>query len=120
MNLEIKRVYLAPGPDDGYRVLVDRIWPRGVSRDAAGIDEWAKEIAPSTAPRQWFNHDPARWSAFKTRYRAELATPEAAAKLADLRQRARKAKMTLVFAARDEVHCNAAALRTFLMGKAKA
>ena len=91
-----------------------------MTREDARIDEWAKVIAPSNELRKWFNHDPARWSEFQMRYRAELASDEARAKLTELRQRAREGKVTLVFAARDETFCNATALAALLTDKRQA
>ncbi|HZT14569.1 MAG TPA: DUF488 family protein [Gaiellaceae bacterium] len=90
---------------DGYRVLVDHVWPRGVSRDRARLDEWARELAPSDDLRTWFDHVPERFAEFRSRYREELKTQSA--KLAELRERARKGRVTVVYAARDEEHNNA-------------
>jgi uncharacterized protein YeaO (DUF488 family) len=107
----IKRAYAEPAPADGLRVLVDRLWPRGLSKKAAVIDLWLKEIAPSTALRQWFGHDPERWAEFQRRYREELSAPERAAALARLREAERTSgTVTLLYAARDETHNHAAAL----------
>jgi uncharacterized protein YeaO (DUF488 family) len=114
LTIRIKRAYLPAEAGDGWRVLIDRVWPRGVRKEEAKIDAWLREIAPSTQLRQWFGHDPKRWDGFRQRYRAELATPEASAILEDLRRRGRKHPLTLVFAAKDEAHSNAAALRAFL------
>lgn len=100
-----------PAPDDGYRVLVDRLWPRGISRAAARLDEWRKELAPSDALRRWFGHDPARWPEFRSRYRKELETPEAQAALRELASLARRGTVTLVYAARDTEHNNAVVLQ---------
>ena len=110
----VKRAYDAPSRSDGQRVLVDRIWPRGVHRDRLALDDWQKDVAPSTALRQWFNHDPARWSAFIARYRAELASPPAREALASLEAYARQGTLTLVYAARDEKHNNAVVLRELI------
>ncbi|MQA17604.1 MAG: DUF488 family protein, partial [Pseudonocardiaceae bacterium] len=77
MDARAKRIYDEAGPDDGYRVLVDHVWPRGVSRDRAKLDEWARELAPSDELRRWFDHDPARFAEFRARYRRELATRSA-------------------------------------------
>ncbi|MGB3273513.1 MAG: DUF488 domain-containing protein [Xanthobacteraceae bacterium] len=112
-RIRIKRAYEAPAAGDGVRVLVDRLWPRGVKREAASIDHWLKELAPSADLRKWFGHDPERWAEFQTRYRAELkANPEA---VAELRALAKSAKtLTLVFAAKDEAHNNAVVLRDLL------
>jgi uncharacterized protein YeaO (DUF488 family) len=112
-QIKIKRAYEAPDGGDGVRVLVDRLWPRGIKREAAGIDHWLKELAPSGDLRKWFGHDPERWPEFRTRYRAELkANPEA---VAELRAVAKSAKtVTLVFAAKDEAHNNAVVLKELL------
>lgn len=111
-EIEIKRAYEPPSPTDGYRVLVDRIWPRGITRNEAALDEWAKELAPSTELRKWFGHDPDRWDEFQKRYRAELA--DHASKLDELRQRARGGKLTLVYGARDVTHNQAQVLKLVL------
>ena len=111
----IKRAYAEPVPADGLRVLVDRLWPRGLSRTTAAIDLWLKEIAPSAALRQWFGHDPERWPEFQRRYREELSAPERSAALARLRDAEGQAGMvTLLYAARDETHNHAAALLEML------
>ena len=110
----LKRAYEPAAPDDGQRVLVDRLWPRGVSKEKAAIDLWLKEIAPSTALRQWFGHDPARWEEFQSRYRAELdANGEVVGQLRDV---IRAGKTTLVYGARDEVHNDAVVLAAYLAG----
>lgn len=113
--IAIKRVYEPPAAGDGYRVLVDRLWPRGVSREAATIDLWLKDIAPSNALRLWFGKDPARWAEFAERYVAELEAPEAAPHLRLLRARAKVGLVTLLYAKRDETENNARVLRNFLM-----
>ena len=115
-TIRIKRVYDAPAQDDGHRLLVDRVWPRGVSRESAAVDEWLKSVAPSTALRQWFGHDPAKWNAFRRRYFAELdAGPEG---LDGLLIRARApGTLTLVYSARDTEHNQAVALREWLERK---
>lgn len=105
--IAIKRIYEPPADEDGYRVLVDRLWPRGVAKEAARIDEWLLEIAPSTALRKWFAHQPERWAEFVTRYRMELVEPESTAQLSRLRQLAARRRVTLVYSARDEQHNNA-------------
>jgi uncharacterized protein YeaO (DUF488 family) len=110
-RIGIKRAYAAPSHDDGRRVLVDRLWPRGVARDRLALDGWLKEVAPSNGLRQWFNHDPARWQEFVARYRDELRGPPASEAVAELVRCARQGPLTLVYAARDETHNNAAALR---------
>lgn len=115
MILQIKRVYDAPAAADGFRVLVDRLWPRGLTKEAAKLDLWLKEVAPSHELRKWFHADPSRWPEFKTRYRAELATPEQAAALSALRQIAKDHRdVTLLFGAREEVQNHAAILRDIL------
>lgn len=112
-RIEIKRAYEPPAAGDGIRVLVDRLWPRGVAREAAHIDHWLKDVAPSAPLRKWFGHDPARWTEFRARYRAELkANAEAMAALRNLADKA--TKLTLVFAARDETHNNAVVLKELL------
>lgn len=111
-ELRVKRVYEAPDPADGRRILVDRIWPRGLSREKAAIDHWAKEAAPSTALRKSFSHDPARWDEFRRRYFAELdANPEA---VAALREAIGGRPATLLYAARREPENNAVALKAYL------
>ena len=112
-HIRLKRAYDKPAPADGVRVLVDRLWPRGLKRDGARIDHWLKDVAPSTALRQWFNHDPARWDGFSERYRLELhRNPDA---LAELKELAREAKtLTLLFAAKDAEHNNAVVLKALL------
>jgi len=110
--LRIKRIYDEPTPEDGTRILVDRLWPRGIAKEKARIDEWLKEIAPSDGLRKWFGHDPARWDEFRQRYRREL---EAKAELLDqLRGLTKKGTVTLLFAARDEEHNNAVVLKELL------
>ncbi|MCB1502479.1 MAG: DUF488 domain-containing protein [Bauldia sp.] len=114
-DLRIKRIYEPVSPDDGARVLVDRVWPRGVSRDAAHLALWLRNIAPSTALRKWFGHDPRRWSTFRERYRDELAanTP-VVAELDDLLSRGR---VTLLYGARDERHNQAVVVAEFLQDR---
>jgi uncharacterized protein YeaO (DUF488 family) len=115
-NVRLKRAYEPADAADGVRILVDRLWPRGVSKADARIDEWIRDVAPSTELRTWFGHDPARWAEFQRRYRAEIrANPD---RLAQLRALARKGPMTLVYAARDEVHNDAVVLRDVLLGRA--
>ncbi|RMD80370.1 MAG: DUF488 family protein [Gammaproteobacteria bacterium] len=110
--IRVKRVYDPPAPEDGARVLVDRLWPRGLRREAARLDHWAREAAPSDALRRWYGHDPARWEAFRERYFAELdARPEA---WRPLLARARRGRLTLLHAARDRERNNAVALRDYL------
>ena len=111
MRVLLKRAYAPPARSDGLRILVDRLWPRGVSRAEAGIDLWLKEVAPSTALRRWFGHDPGKWAEFRRRYRAEL---DASPALAELRTLARKGNVTLVYSARDELHNDAVVLKELL------
>jgi uncharacterized protein YeaO (DUF488 family) len=114
-RVKLKRAYEPAGPSDGTRILIDRLWPRGVSKEDAAIDHWLKELAPSTALRQWFGHKPERWEEFRKRYRAEIAGhPEA---LSELRRLARKGPITLVFAAHDELHNDAVVLHELLRAK---
>lgn len=114
-HLQLKRAYEAAEPSDGTRILVDRLWPRGVSKEKAALDDWMKDIAPSTELREWFGHDPAKWAEFQRRYRAELAQhgPE----LDQIRALARKHKVTLVYSAHDEQHNDAVVLQEVLEGK---
>jgi uncharacterized protein YeaO (DUF488 family) len=112
MSIAIKRVYEPVTPADGYRVLVDRLWPRGLSKEAVSLDLWMKELAPSTALRQWFGHDPARWDGFRHRYAAEL--DHAAEHWQALVQKASRHQVTLLYAARDEEHNQAVALKAYL------
>lgn len=109
-SVRIKRAYAAPSRRDGRRVLVDRIWPRGITRDELKLDVWLKDVTPSGDLRRWFNHDPARWVQFVARYRAELAKPPAKEALEELLHFARQRTLTLVYAASDETHNNAVAL----------
>jgi uncharacterized protein YeaO (DUF488 family) len=114
-RIGLKRAYLPAAPTDGMRILVDRLWPRGVRKSDAAIDLWVKNVAPSTALRQWFGHDLARWPKFRRLYAAELrGHPD---ELAELRAAARRQTVTLVFAARDERHNDAVVLRNVLLGR---
>lgn len=113
--LRIKRVYETADDDDGFRVLIDRLWPRGLSKDAAHVDLWLKELAPSTELRKWFAHDPAKWTVFRERYIAELQDQGEA--LSQLRARMRKARVTLLYGAKDETHNNAVVLKALLESK---
>lgn len=111
MSVAIKRVYEAPAPADGKRILVDRLWPRGVTKGEASVDLWFKGVAPSTELRKWFGHEPEKWPEFQRRYRTELkGSPE----LVELKKLARKGKVTLVYAAKDETHNNAVVLRDII------
>ncbi len=112
MGVRIKRIYEPAANSDGYRVLVDRIWPRGVSREAAAVDEWARDLAPSDELRRWFGHDPDRFEEFRRRYAEELKAHQD--ELQQLRKRSRKETVTLLFAARDTEHNNAATLADLL------
>ncbi len=111
-EIRLKRAYEEPASDDGLRILVERLWPRGLTRERAGVDHWVKEVAPSTELRRWFNHDPARWGEFQKRYRAELRQNKDAVE--ELRQRCRGQTVTLVYAARDEMHNAALVLKNYL------
>jgi uncharacterized protein YeaO (DUF488 family) len=112
MGIAIKRIYAPAGAADGYRVLVDRLWPRGVRKEDAALDGWLREVAPSPSLRRWFGHEPSRWEGFRHRYAAELDT------LADhwrpLAERAARHRVTLLYAARDEEHNHALALKNYL------
>jgi uncharacterized protein YeaO (DUF488 family) len=112
--LRIKRVYQAPHSADGARILVDRLWPRGLSRERAKIDLWLKAIAPSDALRRRFHGDPAGWEDFKTAYYTELERPPAQSAVRELRDRLSRDPVTLLFAARDETRNNAVALKEWL------
>jgi len=115
MNIQIRRAYDPPARSDGYRVLVDRVWPRGVSKDELDLDEWRKEIAPSTQLRKWFGHDPERWKEFQERYFAELEGKQDSVQ--ELVKRARHGRITLVYGARDPDHNQAVALTTYLRAR---
>lgn len=119
-RIKVKRAYDAPDDGDGYRALVDRIWPRGVKREQARIDAWLKDVAPSGELRRWFGHDPAKWGEFRARYRKELDAPERCALLDDLLAHARHGTLTLVYGARDTDHNNAVALRETLIAIGRA
>lgn len=112
-HIRIKRACEPAAHDDGARILIDRLWPRGVKKEALALDQWAKELAPSTKLREWFGHDPALWEEFRRRYAAELR-PHADL-LESLRALARKGPITLVYGAHDEAHNNAVAMRGFLL-----
>ena len=114
-NIRLKRAYDSAGSGDGTRILIDRLWPRGVRKADAAIDVWAKDIAPSTALRKWFGHDPARWHEFRHRYSEEINRRRD--RLDELRTLARKGPITLVFAAHDEAHNDAVVLREILLGR---
>jgi len=110
--INLKSVYAEPGPDDGLRILVDRLWPRGLSRERLRLDGWAKALAPSDGLRRWFSHDPDKWEEFRRCYFEELADcEEAVAELLDL---IGERRATFLYAARDQQHNNAVALRDYL------
>ncbi len=114
-HITLKRAYERPSDEDGVRVLVERLWPRGLKKTDAAIAKWAKEAAPSTDLRKWFGHDPARWDEFRQRYVEELRRhPD---ELGELRDMARQGKITLVFSTHDAVHNNAVVLRDILLGR---
>jgi uncharacterized protein YeaO (DUF488 family) len=113
--VKIKRIYEEPDPADGRRILVDRLWPRGRSKELARVDWWLKEIAPSDELRRWFGHDPAKWAEFKTRYREELEAKLPL--LEELRSLAAQESITLLYAARDREHNNAELLRELLAAR---
>lgn len=113
-NVRLKRAYEAASAGDGERILVDRLWPRGVRKSDLKIDEWMKEVAPSGELRRWFGHDADRWDEFQRRYRRELS--DHAGMLSDLRRRAREGAITLVYAAKDEQHNDAVVLRKAILG----
>ena len=114
LEIAIKRIYDPPARDDGFRVLIDRLWPRGISRDAARLHAWNKELAPSTQLRQWFNHEPAKFPAFAKRYTLELEQKAVDARL--LMQKAEPyGVLTLVYGAKDQIHNHANVLQEFLV-----
>jgi Uncharacterized conserved protein len=112
-RLKLKRAYEAPAHGDGTRILVDRLWPRGLKKEPAALDHWFKEIAPSTELRKWFSHDPERWSEFRRRYARELQTHTE--QLEEIRKLARRGTVTLVYSARDEEHNDAVVLHDVLL-----
>ena len=113
MDIHIKRIYEAPAKDDGYRLLVDRVWPRGMTKEHAHVDEWNKEIGPTTELRKWFDHEPPKFAEFRKRYTKELrAVPE---ELERMRALARKQRVTLLYSAKDEEHNQARVLREVLL-----
>jgi uncharacterized protein YeaO (DUF488 family) len=112
-TVQVKRAYDPPEHDDGVRVLVDRLWPRGLSRAHASIDLWLKDLAPSTALRRWFNHDPSKWREFRRRYARELDAKDRA--IAALRGAVRRGRVTLLFGAKDPQHNHAVALLAYLV-----
>ncbi|SEA54642.1 DUF488 domain-containing protein [Nitrosospira multiformis] len=117
MNLKLKRVYEPSDKNDGTRILVDRLWPRGMTKAKAGVDIWLKELAPSAGLRKWFGHDPDKWTEFKKRYRAELEENDE--QLARLREEIKKGAVTLLYGAKDEEHNDAVVLAEFLHDQKK-
>ena len=114
-HIKLKRAYEPPASDDGTRILIDRLWPRGVKKADAAIDEWMKDIAPSTGLRKWFGHDPARWQEFRRRYQSEIRQhPD---EFDRLRTLAQNGPITLVFSAHDEAHNDAVVLKDLLLGR---
>ncbi|MBV9141082.1 MAG: DUF488 domain-containing protein [Pseudonocardiales bacterium] len=113
-GIRIRRVYDEPSSKDGARVLVDRIWPRGLAKDAANVDHWAKDVAPSTELRKWYAHDPVKFPQFRSRYRAELHTPASQQALMQLRELATERPLTLLTASKDLDHSQAAVLAEVL------
>lgn len=112
MRLKIKRVYESPAKEDGTRILVDRLWPRGLTKEKAHIDLWLKEVAPSTELRKWFGHDPVKWTEFKKRYRLELKRNRE--QISILNEELKKKVVTLVYGAKDEEHNEALVLKEWL------
>jgi len=110
MPVAMKRAYEKPRPDDGYRVLVDGLWPRGLTKEKVKVAEWLKEIAPSASLRKWYGHKPEKWEEFRKRFREELSNPPRKVLLGQLVERARHEKVTLVFGARDAERSNAAVI----------
>ncbi len=113
--IKVKRAYRPPEAADGFRVLVERLWPRGVSKEEVALDLWLKEVAPSPELRKWFGHDPKKWEKFCQKYWAELA--DRGEPVAELRQKGRHGDLTLVYGSRDEEHNAAVALKLYLEGK---
>lgn len=114
LPVKIKRVYDPPAAADGQRVLIDRLWPRGMTREEAHLDAWLRDVAPSNDLRHWFGHDPARWDEFQARYRRELGDAPHREALAQLRERAQHGTLTLLFATKDTEHNSALVIREAL------
>jgi len=113
--IKLKRVYEPASPDDGVRILVERLWPRGIKKDALKLDTWLKEVAPSDGLRRWFGHEPKKWNGFRDRYFAELdANPQTWESVA---KAVRRGRVTLIYSSRDTEHNNAVALRNYLEDK---
>ncbi|HEU4636840.1 MAG TPA: DUF488 domain-containing protein [Edaphobacter sp.] len=115
MRIAIKRVYLEADPTDGFRILVDRLWPRGLSKERARVDLWLKEVAPSTELRKWFQHDPAKWTEFQKRYKQELKSK--GDQLDIIKEKLHHGPVTLLYGAKDEEHNEAAVLLSMLRSK---
>lgn len=113
-GIQIKRAYQPAASSDGYRVLVDRLWPRGLTKDALPLDDWDKDLAPTTELRTWFAHDPKRWVEFQKRYREELASPAQRERLKNLLKAAGSRTLTLIYGAKDEAHTHALVLQAKL------
>jgi uncharacterized protein YeaO (DUF488 family) len=112
MNIKIKRVYEKPGKEDGSRILVDRFWPRGLTKEKAALNLWLKDIAPTTELRKWFNHDPAKWNEFIKKYLKELKENEESISI--LKEFLKKGPVTLIYAAKDEAHNEALVIKDFV------
>ena len=112
MKAVIKRVYEKPGNEDGYRILVDRLWPRGLTKEKAAVDLWLKEIAPTTELRKWFNHDPEKWPDFQKKYLKEIKENKEA--VATLKEKMKEGKVTIIYGAKDEEHNEARVLMEFV------
>lgn len=112
MTIHLKRAYEPPDPGDGFRILVDRLWPRGIAKSSAHIDLWHKEVAPTTGLRKWFGHDPSKWEEFRSRYLAELKNNREA--IDELMRHIRRGVVTLVYGAKDEAHNHAVVLKEYL------
>lgn len=119
VEVKIKRAYERPSADDGYRVLIDRLWPRGIRKEDAHIDAWVKDLAPSTELRKAFGHDPDRWPEFKRRYTEELRAPQARLAIDDVAMHAPRRALTLVYGARDTEHNDAVVLRPIIERRAR-
>jgi uncharacterized protein YeaO (DUF488 family) len=113
--IKLKRAYAPPSRDDGLRILVERLWPRGLTKKRAAVDLWLKEVAPSPELREWFKHDPGKWDQFQKRYRQELQTKKNAVKL--LKEKTEEGAVTLIYAAKDQAHNSALVLKEFLTGR---
>lgn len=117
--IKLKRIYEEPKKDDGVRILVERLWPRGFTKERAAIDVWLKEVAPSPELRAWFGHDPTKWVEFRRRYLAELARPQAQAAIRTIREAAKSGEVTLLYATHDEKRNSAVLLHEYLGGRGK-